>query len=194
MRAIFLKCAPAAALLSALAPLHAAEIVVEFDPSQTQVEFRLGDVLHTVHGAFKLGKGIIRFDPATGDAGGEFVIDAGSGASGSNARDSRMGKNVLESGKYPEIIFTPHRVKGSVALEGESQVEIEGTFTLHGAAHPLTLMAKVNVKDGRITAVTHFIVPYVQWGLKDPSNFILRVSKQVDIDIHAAGKLIAGQS
>ncbi len=194
MRAIILNFARAAALLCAFTALQAAETVVEFDPSQTHVEFTLSDVLHTVHGAFKLAKGVIRFDPATGDAGGALIIDAASGASGSNARDSRMKKNVLEAQKYPEIIFTPHRVKGSLALEGESQVEVEGTFTLHGANHPLTLAAKVNATNGRITATTRFVVPYVQWGLKDPSNFILRVSNKVDIEIHAAGTLIAGKS
>lgn len=175
-----------------LAGASAAEQIVEFDPAQTQVNFTLSTVLHTVHGEFKLKKGLIRFDPSTGAASGAIVIDATSGESGNSSRDSRMQKSILESQKYSEITFTPQRVKGQVAAQGDSQVEIEGTFSLHGADHPLTLAAKVTAKDGQMTATTHFVVPYIKWGLKNPSTFILRVSDTVDIDIHAMGH-IGGQ-
>jgi len=41
----------------------------------------------------------------------------------------------------------------------------------------------------QLTAATNFVVPYVEWGLKNPSTFILKVSDKVDIDIHASGHL-----
>ena len=40
--------------LSLASPAVAQETVLELDPAQTQVSFTLGDVLHTVHGTFKL--------------------------------------------------------------------------------------------------------------------------------------------
>lgn len=177
----------AAALLAGASA--SGQTVVEFDPAQTQVHYTLVSTLHTVHGEFKLKKGLIRFDPATGAASGALVIDATSGESGNSSRDGRMHKSILESQKFPEITFTPQRVKGQVAPQGDSQVEVEGTFNLHGADHPLTLVANVTAKDGLMTATTHFQVPYIQWGLKNPSTFILRVSDKVDIDIHATGRL-----
>ncbi len=171
----------------------AEETVVEFDPGRTKVEFTLADVLHTVKGTFKLKSGKIHFDASNGDAGGALVIDATSGNSGSNARDSRMHKNILESQKYPEITFTPQHVRGQIGAQGDSQVEVEGTFNVHGADHPLTLVAKVNAKDTQITASTHFVVPYEQWGMKNPSTFILRVSDKVDIEIRAEGRVVGGK-
>ena len=193
-----LRCLAAAALLAGLLALcivnvAAENIVVEFDPAQTKVEFTLADVLHTVHGEFKLTKGSLTFDRATGAATGALVIDATSGNSGNSARDSRMHKNILESQKFPEITFMPQRLKGQFAPHGESRVEVEGTFIIHGAAHPLALVTKVNAKDGQVYAATHFVVPYVEWGMKNPSTFILRVSDKVDIDILAAGHVAAGK-
>ena len=34
-----------------------------------------------------------------------------------------------------------------------------------------------------------FIVPYAKWGSKDPSVFILKVAKEVDIDLTLVGQL-----
>lgn len=169
-------------------------MTVEFDPAQTQVEFKVSSTLHTVHGTFKLKKGSIQFDSGTGAASGTVVIDATSGESGNSSRDDKMQKSVLESQKFPEITFTPQHVKGQLATEGVSQIEFEGTFTLHGAGHPITMVATVTAHESGITATTHFVVPYIQWGLKNPSTFILRVADKVDIDIHANGRLIARKS
>src|SRR5512140_2042495 len=71
---------------------YAQEAVLELDPAQTQVAFKLGDVLHTVHGTFKLKSGTIHFDPATGHASGQVVVDATSGDSGTHGRDHKMHK------------------------------------------------------------------------------------------------------
>lgn len=160
---------------------------VRFDPLRTTVEFTLGDVLHTVHGTFKLKSGVIHFDAATGTAGGALVIDATSGASGSAARDRRMHANILESSQYPEILFIPDHVMGAVVLEGASQVQVHGLFRLHGADHEMTLPFTVRAAAGMVTATTRFAVPYVRWGLKNPSTFLLKVNDTVEITIRAAG-------
>jgi hypothetical protein len=50
------------------------------------------------------------------------------------------------------------------------------------------------VTPGQEQATTRFSVPYVKWGLKNPSTFILRVSDSVDIDIRASGQLTSAPS
>src|SRR5271157_2102116 len=171
------------------APAVAQEAVLELDPVQTQVTFTLGDVLHTVHGTFKLKRGTVKFDPATGHAHGLAVVDATSGDSGSHARDHKMHKDILESAQYPEITFTPGQVQGRVLPQGDFQVQVPGTFTMHGAGHPLTLIVQAHLAGEQLTAETHFTIPYVSWGLKNPSTLFLRVNDTVDIAIRAAGQI-----
>jgi len=164
------------------------EIALDLDPARTTVQFTLGASLHSVHGSFKLKRGAIRFDPATGKIGGEAVVDATSGESGSDGRDRRMHDGILESARYPDIVFVPDRVEGSVARQGASQVEVHGRFRIHGAEHEVMLPVQVQMTqtaEGQAIAKIHFTIPYVKWGLKNPSTLFLRVSDKVDIDIAA---------
>jgi polyisoprenoid-binding protein YceI len=163
--------------------LFAIALALDLDPAKTDIQFTLHDVLHTVHGTFKLKRGSASFDEGSGKASGAIVVDVASGASGNNSRDHRMHKEVLESQRYPEATFTPDRIDGKLAPEGPSQIDVHGLFNIHGADHELTLHFLVEREGGQYTASTHFTIPYVQWGMKDPSNFLLKVDKTVDLDI-----------
>jgi polyisoprenoid-binding protein YceI len=173
--------------------VSAQQTVVQLDPGKTTVNFTLSDVLHTVHGTFQLKSGTINFDPSSGAASGDVVIDAASGDSGSHARDKKMKKEILETERYPAVEFLPRHVIGRVASEGSSQVQVEGVFRLHGSDHELTLAFPVQVHGNQLSISTHFEVPYEAWGLKNPSTLFLRVSNKVQIDIAAAGTLQATQ-
>ena len=168
---------------------RAQETVLELDPAQTQIGFTLRDVLHTVHGIFKLRQGTISFNPATGQAGGLVVVDATSGDSGSHARDRKMHKDVLQSEQYPEITFLPQRVQGQVLPAGDFRVQVDGIFTMHGESHPLILIVQAHATGEELTANVTFSVPYVNWGLKNPSALFLRVNSSVDIAIQAVGHI-----
>jgi polyisoprenoid-binding protein YceI len=165
----------------------AADYTLPFTPASTKISWTLSDPLHTVRGTFNLKRGEIRFDPETGKASGEVVVDVASGESGSGARDSKMHSSVLESAKYPEAVFTPDRIDGKLAMTGASHVQVHGTFRIHGAEHEITMNADVKVADRKMDVHITFDVPYVAWGMKDPSNFLLRVGKTVQVTIEAGG-------
>jgi polyisoprenoid-binding protein YceI len=175
--------------LALIFPAIAAEYHVELVPENTKIHWTLGDVLHTVHGTFQLKCGDIRFDAATGKASGAVVVDAKSGESGNGSRDSRMHKNVLESAKYTEISFAPDQMEGTVNVGGKSSLKMHGTMKIHGAEHEITAPTEVTIKEGQLDADIKFDVPYVAWGMRDPSTFLLKVGKTVVIEIQAVGRI-----
>jgi polyisoprenoid-binding protein YceI len=176
-------------LAGAVARARPHEVDLNFVSAKTTVNFTLGDVLHTVHGSFDVKHGAVHFDPATNNVSGEILVDATSGHSGSDGRDKKMHKEVLESGRYSDIVFRPDRVEGQVAALGDSAVQVHGMFTIHGAEHEITIPVRVEMAPGRWTATSRFTVPYVKWGMKNPSTFVLRVDQLVGIDIQASGDI-----
>ena len=178
------------ALLSFIAAAASAqpeELHLAFSPENTSVSFTLGDVLHTVHGSFKLKQGNVNYKFGTSAVQGQLVIDATSGESGNHSRDHKMHREILESARYPDIVFLPDRVQGNVAPTGASTVQVHGMFSIHGTNHEITVPVRVELSPEHWTADTHFTIPYVKWGIKNPSTFLLRVSESVEIEIHATG-------
>jgi polyisoprenoid-binding protein YceI len=176
-------------LVGLIASAHAQELRLQFSPATTSISFTLGDTLHTVHGSFNLKSGEVGYDSARTAVHGSLVMDATSGQSGNRMRDRRMHREILESDHYPEIAFRPDHVDGMVAASGTSTVEVHGIFSIHGADHELTMPVRVQVFADHWIADTNFTVPYVKWGIKNPSNFLLRVSESVEITVHATGTI-----
>ena len=178
-------------LMLTIQALRAQAVQLQFDPAQTKVQYTLDSTLHTIHGTFALKRGTIHYDLATGKASGELIIDATSGKSGSDGRDGKMHKAVLESDKFPEIRFVPDRVEGQVAAAGtESEVQLHGQFLMHGATHEILMTAKVRKADGMLKTTSTFSIPYVQWGLKSPSTFLLKVADKAEIHIEADARIV----
>jgi polyisoprenoid-binding protein YceI len=159
------------------------------DPAKSVVHFTLAAILHTVHGTFRIKSGTLRFDPGLGKVSGQIAVDVRSGNTGEGTRDHQMHANVLESDRFPDAVFSPGHVNGRVAPSGESDVEVQGTMRIHGRDHEMTIPVRVRIQGGSVTARAKFAVPYVSWGMKDPSTFILQVDKSVNVDVTLEGNV-----
>ncbi len=162
-----------------------APFAITLDSSTTSIHWTLNTTLHTVHGTFKLKSGAFRIDPATGDASGLIVVDATSGESGDSSRDKRMHTAILESAQYPTFTFRPTHVDGNIDLAASGPVIVHGILNLHGQDHPLQITVNLHPQSSAVVLATHFTVPFVAWGLKDPSTFVLRTDKEVILDVDA---------
>jgi len=171
-------------------PLAGSATVFELHPAQSHVVFTLTALLHTIHGTFRVKQGSLRLDPVHGVVSGVCVVDATSGDTGNRGRDRKMHTEVLASQWYPDIVFSPVLLRGAVAAQGTSTVQVDCTFSIAGTSHHLTVTVVVRISGDSFTISTDFLVPYVQWGLPDPSTFLLTVGKQVQVHFEASGRIM----
>ena len=169
----------------------AAESTLTLDPTASRITFTLKATLHQVDGSFDLTSGEIRFDPETGAASGRVVVDARSGDTEKAKRDKKMHETVLKSVEHPLIVFEPTSFEGTLSPRGSSELQVEGTMQLLGAKHTMAFPLEVSIEHGEVRVRGSFAVPYVEWGLTDPSAFVLRVAKTVDVSLELAGRVKA---
>ena len=178
------------ALAAVLAPAALAQhqtFVV--NPDASEVKITLNTTHEVVNRAFHVQSGSIEFDRGTPKMLGSVVVLAGSGKTGNDSRDKKMNKDILKVEQYATVSFEPKTYTGALALSGDSNLQVTGIFTLLGTPHEITIPILVHLEGTTATAKAHFVVPYVQWGLKNPSFLIWKADNDVAIDLFLAGRL-----
>lgn len=185
-------CCAGLTLLLALAfhpASQAAELLARLDPQGTEISFTLGSTMHEVEGSFELARGELRLDPRNRTLAGTVVINATSAKTGNAKRDHKMHSQVLESERFPEITLTAERFDGDFSPSGKSSVTLFGKLSVHGDSHPVELPVEIEVEGEQLSVHFEMTIPYVEWGMKDPSVFVFRTAKKVDLQINGTGTL-----
>ncbi len=177
-----------AIIFLALAGAHAQQHY-RLDPAKSEVHFTLDATGHAVEGTFKVGSGDVTFNTADGTMGGTISVDATSGNSENKSRDKKMTADQLKAGQFPLVTFAPGKYSGTLNTSGDSSIQVEGAFTLLGQAHSITVPMSVHCAGGQCAANGSFTVPFVQWGVKDPSVMFLKVAKEVKIELKLNGTI-----
>jgi len=159
------------------------------NPDASQVSITLNTTHEVVHGTFHIQSGSIEFDPGSPAMSGSVVVLAGSGKTGNDSRDKKMDKDVLKVGQYTTVSFAPKSYSGAIAPSGDSTIQASGVFTLLGTPHDLTIPLQIHRDGSRATVTGHFVIPYVQWGLKNPSFLFWKAENDVTIDLHLVGEI-----
>jgi polyisoprenoid-binding protein YceI len=100
-----------------------------------------------------------------------------------------MHREILETAKYPEAVFRPTQIDGKVDLSGASDVMLSGVFSIHGVDHDFKVQVHTEFSGDIWKGTAKFDVPYVKWGIKDPSNFLLRVKPVVNVEFEMSGEI-----
>jgi len=176
----------ATALASAAFAQHQSYIV---NPDTSQVKITLNTTHEVVNGTFHAQSGTIEFGRDSSEMTGSIVVLAGSGNTGNGSRDKKMTKDILKVDQYATIAFEPKTYTGTIAATGDSNLQVTGMFTLLGTPHQITIPILVHIEGTAATAKAHFVIPYVKWGLKNPSFLVWKAEDDVAIDLFLDGRL-----
>jgi polyisoprenoid-binding protein YceI len=188
MKALTPALAFAAALLVTL-PVSAQHQTFAIDPNASDVKMTLKTSHEVVYGSFHLESGSIVYDQSATTISGSVVVAAASGKTGNGIRDKKMDKDILKVQQYTTVSFIPKIYTGTIASSGDSAIQVSGVLTLLGTPHDITVPMQVHIDGTSCTAKAHFIIPYVQWGLKNPSFMIWKADNDVAIDLSLTGHL-----
>ena len=167
----------------------AAEWQIDLDPSKTEITFTLKATMHTVHGDAAAPPGRFRLDDTNGSMTGTVAIDAMSAATGNAKRDLKMHARVLRSGEFSKITLTADHLEGELDHDGSSGVTLHGRIEIMGQPHEISIPLQADIEGEKFAAVGEFEIPYVDWGLEDPSTFVLWVAKVVGVKFSAHGTI-----
>jgi polyisoprenoid-binding protein YceI len=159
------------------------------NPDASEVKMTLKTSHELVSGTFQVQSGSIEFDRSAPRMSGSVAVLAGSGKTGNGSRDKKMNKDILKVEQYSTVSFEPKTYTGAIAPSGDSTIQVTGIFTLLGAPHEIAFPMQVHLDGASATAKAHFVVPYVQWGLKNPSFLIWKADNDVAIDLNLVGTI-----
>jgi len=155
----------------------------------SEVKMKLNTTHEVVNGTFHVQSGSINFDRTASHISGIVIVAAGSGKTGNDSRDKKMNKDILKVDQFATVSFAPKTYNGMIAASGDSTIQVSGVFTLLGTAHDLTIPMQIHIDGSKATAKAQFVIPYVQWGLKNPSFLIWKAENDVAIDLNLVGQV-----
>jgi polyisoprenoid-binding protein YceI len=171
----------------------AEERVLILEPEKTRVTFTVKATGHDVDGVLALDSGQIRFDPDSGAVSGQVTLDLRRAQTGNRLRDREMRQGVFEAERFPLVVFRPSRMQGALQPSAVSEIVLVGIVLMHGSEHAFSLPVKVRQDGEKVIAEAVFDIPYVAWGLRNPSVLFFRVAPAAAVTVKTeASLLLAG--
>ena len=134
------------------------------DPKATTIRFQTRAMwgLAKVHGTFQAVEGSAQVTDS-GKVDGSLVIDASSVDTGNKKRDNHLrSADFFESDNHPTFVFSVH----GLDTQSDTEVTLNGSFTVRGHTRPLTVTATVEPLAGDTVELrAKFQIDRSDWGV-----------------------------
>jgi polyisoprenoid-binding protein YceI len=127
--------------------------------------------LEKIKGTAKGATGAVSMPADLAKTTGKISIPAGSMETGNSLRDKHLkGKEWLDSGAFPEIVFVLEGLEGvSVEQKGEVRVataKARGTLTIHGKTKKITVPIVLKAKGKNVKAEIEIVVSLADFDIE----------------------------
>ncbi len=165
---------------AALAEQPAAALHYRVQAAGSDLTWELPATLHTVHGRVPDVSGTVDAIPGPGgfDIHARIIVKAATMVTGNASRDRTMREKVLETDRFPEIVFEARQVTADLSRfkPGEHlTVEVIGELTVHGRSLSIQLPVDVSVASDHVVLQGTFPLAWKRFGVHDPSFGIVTV-------------------
>lgn len=170
-------------------PAAVRDLRYAIDPAGSSLAWELPATLHTVHGRAPEVSGTVSASFTEGGDGqlrveARIAVKAAAMVTDNASRDRNMREKVLETDRYPEIVFEARRVTADLARlkAGERfTAVVVGDLTVHGRAVPIQFPVEVSVLAERVILQGSFPLSWKQYGLHDPSFGVVKVKDPLKV-------------
>jgi len=160
----------------------------KFEVAGSSVRWELPATFEPIRGIVPLFRGFVEADPLPSggwDVRSRIVVPAAGMRTGNRLRDRTLREKVLETDRFPEIVFELRRFTGDLSRfrPGETfSVQVAGDLTVHGKTAPIQLPVDVSVFPGAVVLTGSFPVHWKSYGLQDPSfPVVARVQEPMQV-------------
>jgi polyisoprenoid-binding protein YceI len=150
------------------------------DAAASEAGFDLKATMHTVHGSTRSVTGDVRVEPDAAGVlklSGRIEISAASLETGNAKRDATMHSQSLLVDSFPKLVFEPERFEPSSPQGPDGSIvgALSGRLTVRGQTRAQSLAATLTPRSERIVASGTFDVRWAEFGIPDPSFFVVRI-------------------
>ena len=98
-------------------------------------------------------------------------------------QEAMLSPKVLDTGRFPTVIFTSTRVSGRSPSAGVYDLEVTGDLSLHGVTKSVVLPLRVEAGAGSLKATGHLEIKQTDYGI-DPVTVagVVKVKNALTID------------
>lgn len=101
-------------------------------------------------------------------------------------QQEHFNENYMETSKFPEASYSGKIIEDvNLLVDGNYVVRVKGKLKIHGLAQERIINSHITVKNGKISAVSDFIVALADYNIKIPRVVYDKLAPDINVSVTA---------